>query len=261
MRRKLLITAIVASSVLHLVAASASFASVQTFGFTNITNNGGPNVASQLFVDVWDANGALTGLPAFYGTGVPSSLNIAPDHVLFVFRNTAAIASIITQVYFDDGTLLNPSTPRVWDTDDNTNLRGNVDFTQGAGGPGPGVLPGGASLPIPFVVTAGFLAKADAPPPMRGINDGSDLLGLSFQLINGQTWSDTIAAFSLGGNVGGLRIGLHVQGLPGGQSDSFINTIPDLPPPLGGTVPEPISVAVWSLILGLASVFTARARQ
>jgi len=257
---RLFVTA--AITIVSLMSSAECSASVQTYGFTKLTANSSSNISGQLFVDVWDAAQALTDLTSFYGAGVPN-VDIAPDEVLFVFRNlvTATTPGSITQVYFDDGTLL--GIPRVWDFDDNTNLRGDTDFHQGDSGPGPDDLPGGNLATPGFVTTVNFLAKADAPPTQNGVNGALDLLGISFQLQSGQDWEDTIAAFALGGADGGLRIGLHVQSQADGQSDGYINGGP-LPPPPGGDppfVPEPTSFAVWSLIVGLGAVLTSRSKR
>ena len=67
------------------------------------------------------------------------------------------------------------------------------------------------------------------------------------------TYADVIAALA----DGSLRLGLHVGSIPTDYSDSFING----PPTLGGgppAVPEPMSVAVWSLLMGFAFVAKSR---
>src|SRR3989337_434902 len=76
-----------------LSVGSVSWASIQTFGFFNITNNGNPDVASQLSVDVWDKAQA----DANFG------ITLNAGNILFVFKNAVGIASSITDIYFDDG--------------------------------------------------------------------------------------------------------------------------------------------------------------
>ena len=82
----------IGSSALVIVAAAALSATVATsaqaviFGFNQITTNATPSVGSQLSVDV---------------TRTP-----AGDQVDVHVHNTGSIASSITDIYFDDGTLL-----------------------------------------------------------------------------------------------------------------------------------------------------------
>jgi hypothetical protein len=220
-----------------------------TLSFFRITSNapGSSDAAGQLFVDVWSATGAnSSAFSAFYGSPTVSPVNIAPADVLFVVRNTATIASSVTRVYFDDGTILGLN--RVFDKDNLPNLRGNVDYSAGTSPPGSNDLPGGNA--VGFETTAGFLAKSDPAVSHNGVNDNSDLLGISFSLINGQTYADTIASLI----DGSLRVGLHVQGLPGGYSDSFVNNPPS------SVIPEPLSLIVWSALICCSGLATIRRR-
>jgi hypothetical protein len=199
------------SAVVVLAAASAS---AVTFGFGKITNNGNPNVASQLSVDVTDG-----------GAGT----------VVFTFSNSGPIASSITDIYFDDGTLFGISSI--------TNGAG-TSFSQPAS---PGDLPGGNA--VDFNTTGNFSADSDAPVAVNGVNPG-EMVAITFTLIGGQTFADTIAAIELalanpGVDVdGGLRMGLHVQAIGGpGGSDSYV------------TVPEPtgaILFGIGTLLAGAA---------
>jgi PEP-CTERM motif len=96
-------------------------------------------------------------------------------------------------------------------------------------------LPGGNNLSPPFETTEGFSADSDTPVEANGVNPG-EWVAITFSLIDGQTFADTIAALENGS----LRIGLHVQAIaPSGNSDAFIND--------GTTqVPEPAT----TLLLG-----------
>jgi hypothetical protein len=172
----------------------ATKAEAVTYGFDQLTTNTNTTVASQLFVDV------LAG---------------AAGQVVFTFTNLVGVASSISEIYFDDGTLLgiasiDPSGP-------------GVDFSQGATPP---KLPGGNTATPPFVTTQGFLASSDNPQVANGINTSSEWLAITFNLIGGQTFANTIAALASGD----LRIGLHVTGLAG-SSDSFINDPSPVPIP------------------------------
>ncbi|MCH7702620.1 MAG: hypothetical protein IID37_13130 [Planctomycetes bacterium] len=184
-----------------------------TFGFDNITNNDAGDAVigeAQLFVTVSD-----------FGAG----------QVLFSFTNIGPDASSITDVYFDDGTLLGIAF--LIDADDNGGDLG-VDFTQDGSPPD---LPGGNNLLPPFEVTAGFLADADSPPSSNGVNPGESL-GIVFDLMGGGTLADVISEL----NSAELRIGIHVQGFAGGGSESFVN--PPVP------IPAPGAVALAALGLG-----------
>jgi MYXO-CTERM domain-containing protein len=127
--------------------------------------------------------------------------------VSFTFRNNVGIASSISEVYFDDGTLLGISSI----------TQGGASFVGGSANPGD--LPGGQNLTPPFHVTQGFLADAQGNPSV-GIDTASDFLTINFNLINNKTFADTIWALQ----TGGLRIGMHVRAIgTGGQSDAFVN--------------------------------------
>jgi hypothetical protein len=189
--RKIIGLGLVAAAALTFVQpAQAAY----IYSFTEITNNSSIDVSGQLAVEVTDA-----------GAG----------QVAFTFTNSGPLASSITDVYFDDGTLLGIASV--------TNGTG-VDFSQGAS---PGELPGGSA--ISFQTTAGFSADSNPPTQPMGVNPG-ETLTITFNLINGMTFADTIAAIEQATGDGSLRIGLHVQGLSDGQSESYVNKVPD-----GGT--------------------------
>ncbi|MBE0534952.1 MAG: hypothetical protein IH624_04720 [Phycisphaerae bacterium] len=191
-------------SLIALAFCALTTGSVQanvTYGFECISNNKAADAAigeAQLFVDVSD-----------YGSG----------QVLFTFRNTGPSASSITAVYFDDGTLLGIASI----------INGSgVKFSQGAT---PGNLTGGNA--IGFNTTAGFLADSDSPVQPNGVNP-EEQLGIVFNLVADQKYSDVLSALELGlaqgGVDGSLRIGIRVQGFDGGGSESFVNG-PSIPAP------------------------------
>jgi hypothetical protein len=233
----------------YIITAFASndiaSAAVSTFSFTKITNNGGDaNVTGQLSVSAYDFTQA--------NTDFGLSLNV--NQVLFLFANSGPAASSITDVYFDDGSLLGIASVN--------NILG-VDFSQGAS---PGDLPGGNA--VDFNTTAGFSADSNDPTAINGVNPG-DLLGITFDLLAGQTFADTLAAIALGqANPGvdvdgALRIGVHVQAFANGESEGFVNNgpppPPPPPPPPNNDLPEPISLAIWGIGLALTG-FSARKR-
>lgn len=200
--------------------AVAPSASALTLNFSCITNNNATDCATaeaQLSVTLSDLGGG---------------------QVLFSFANAGPGASSITDVYFDDGTLLGIA--GLIDADDNALGPfgdAGVDFTQGAAPP---ELPGGNT--IGFVTTAGFLADSDPPAQPNGVNP-LETLGVVFNLAGGGTYADILAEIASGE----LRIGIHVQGFAGGGSESLVN------------VPEPGSALLIGL--GLATLASRRVRR
>jgi hypothetical protein len=214
-----------------LVMAAPSRADQVTLDFVNITSNGSTNVAGQLSVVVSDAQ--LSG-----------GLTVGANQVVFRFQNAGPAASSITDVYFDDGTLLGISA-----------LQGSsgVSFSQGASPPN---LPGGGTLSPPFETTQGFLADSNTPVAVNGVNPG-EWLDVRFNLINGQNYSDTVGAL----DSGLLRIGMHVQAIGNGYSDSFVNGPPDGPAPSVVPVPPTLQLAGMALLTGLAGFGWRRRRR
>jgi hypothetical protein len=211
-------------TAISLAFAFATPASAVVLGFDNISANNVTNAASgeaQLGVEVTDAGS---------------------NQVSFRFFNTGPAASSIADVYFDDGTLLGIAA--LIDADDGVGGDSGVDFTQFAS---PSNLPSANSVSPPFETTVGFSADSDSPAQPNGVNPGEELYVI-FDLIGGQDFNDTLAALDLGGNTGGLRIGIHVQGFANGGSESFVNTPPDDPLPPAQNVAEPETL----LLLGLA---------
>lgn len=180
--------------------ALAASASADTYHFTNVTGNNATNAAAgetQLRCDV---------------------TSLGANQVRFQFYMVGTTPMSITDVYFDDGTLLGIAS---------VSGSAGVSFSQGAAPP---EMPGANTMSPAFVTTAGFSADSDPPAQPNGVNPG-EYVNVDFNLIGGQTFVDTINALALGGAAGGLRIGLHVQGFGGGGSESFSNsTVVPLPP-------------------------------
>ena len=196
-----------------------STAQAVSLGFGCISNNLAGDCAigeAQISVEVTDLGGG---------------------QVQFDFMNSGPNASSITDVYFDDGTLLGISS--LIDADDGVGGDPGVDFSGGSAAP-PN-LPAGSMASPPFVATTGFLADSDPPPASMGVNPG-EWLGVIFNLQGGGSFADILAELTSGE----LRIGVHLQALASGGSESFVNV----------PIPEPGTV----LLMGLGLAVLARRR-
>ncbi|HSV70544.1 MAG TPA: hypothetical protein VLI72_10550 [Methylibium sp.] len=217
---------------LVLLLAGRAQAALVTYGFGCIS----PGVAAacatgeaQLRMDVRDTDldGAL----------------LAPQQALFVFRNAGPGASSITDLYFDDGTLLGIAAVR--------NYGSGVDFSQGAS---PGNLPGGNVLSPRFEATAGFTADSNAPTAPNGANPGEQV-GVLFNLLPGATFFDLTRGLdgvvTDASGAAALRVGIHVQAFAQGDSASFIAE--PVAPLSAVPLPAPawlMGAGLWGLLLG-----------
>ena len=187
-------------------------------------------IAQQMTVDVTDAGGGK---------------------VNFEFQNNVGEASSVTALYFDAGGFLGNMV--ILDE------AGGADFTEGSASPSD--PPGGEQAIPPFETTASLLADANNPKPQKGLNSIDDGLTLQFDIENGLTFTDIIAALNLGPNEGdGIRIAAHVQGIGrGGQlSDTFICCSPGSGGGNGGSpTPEPATASLFGLA-ALAAAYRVR---
>lgn len=134
--------------------------------------------------------------------------NASGNNVLFTFTNTGSDASSMTDIYFDEADLFTAIT-----TIDNSDL--GVSFSLNAAPPD---LPGGNTLAVPFITSAGLSMDSDPPVQPNGVNPGESL-GVIATLQSGKTF-DTVLGDLLTGD---FRIGIRVQGFANGGSESFVN--------------------------------------
>jgi hypothetical protein len=210
-----------------MTLSSAVFAVASTtYGFVGVTNTNAANVATgmaALSVEVIDLG---------------YSASAGYNQVGFKFTNNSI--SSLTDVYFDDGTLLGIASI--------VDSGASVSFSQLAS---PSNLPGGNNLTPAFVTTAGFSADSNPPVSPNGVTAG-EWMTITFNLQGTNNYASVISALALpnSGGAGDLRIGLHVQSFSNGGSESFVN----VPTP----VPEADTYAMLLAGLGLVGFAVRR---
>jgi len=203
-----------AGLALVILTAMGAPGQADLYYFKCITDNSAANAAigeAQLSVDV--------------------TAGATAQQVRFDFYNIGPDASSITDIYFDDGTLLGIAA--VYNST-------GVHFTQNMPGNtvSPANLPGAHELTPPFEAVADFSADSDAPTQRNGVNPG-ETVGILFNLQTGGTFDDVISELASRE----LRIGIKVQGFENGGSEGFVDS---------PRVPLPGAVLLGSVGLGMA---------
>ena len=196
--------------IIAAMAAIGAAAQATIYSFDVFTTNGvyGDNPGLNLWADV--SSGAVND-----GTAT------------FTFYNESLFDCAISEIYFDDGTLLGISII--------SNGPGTEFFTGGNNGVNPGNLPAGNNLTPPFEATQSFSIEPTNPEPQNGVNTG-EWVSITFDLIDGQNLPDVLDSIESGA----LRVGIHVQAFPGGNSESAL------------MIPEPataLTLALGGLII------------
>jgi len=204
-------------AVLGLFAVAAN---AELYSFTEITSNSAIDLSGQLQMEV---------------------TAVGATQVKFRFTNNVGLASSITDVYFDDGTLLGIAS---------IGSSSGVAFSQLAS---PGDLPGGGAISPPFVTSAGFSADSDPPTASNGVNASTEWVDIIFDLQVGQDFQSVIDALALDPNTAGaLRVGLHMQALSDGQSESYVNDGHN------GVIPIPGAALLGFVGLGMVGAIRRR---
>ena len=226
----------VLSFIILLLSLSAQSRADMVYDFYAITNNTiySDALSNQLSVVVTGDNSTVT----------------------FEFRNNFndevawPIPGAITEIYFDDGGL--DTSPEI------SNWVGEVNFIHDAD---PGDLPAGNTLNPNFEASIQFSVESDPENPINGIGPGESL-----SLVFDASYDDIIDAIDFGtmdpaeyqalypdGNwfQDSLRVGIHMRGLPGSGSESFL-MVPDGFTPT--VVPLPGAAILGLLGLGAAGI-------
>lgn len=179
-----------------LCAAAAQAGLTQTYDFYNITHNNAANAAigqSQLSVQVSEYEA---------------------DQVGFKFMNNGDEDCVITEIYFQAGSLLGFA----WIDD----TLPEVDFKEEAvGDVNPKNLPGGKSIDPQFIATSAFSIEPLNPEPHWGVKPG-EWVEIVYTLQTGKTYADIVDEL----DSAAMRIGIHVQAFADGGSESFITPEP-----------------------------------
>lgn len=159
--------------------------------------------------------------------------------VTMTYSNNSAISSVIAQIYVDDSGEALLGTPTILSPVVNNQLK----FVVGSGAPAN--MPGGNN--IGFSANTALSVYAANPAPKNGIGQGESLV-LQYTLLSDLgTLSDALQD-------GTLRFGMHVQSIgTAGNSDAFVGTpneLPPPPPPLD-PVPEPATMVLFGLGAGM----------
>jgi hypothetical protein len=234
---------------LMAVAPSAVVASEQ-FGFSSIVTNGSGTDA-QYSVTVYGSQDNTSA----YG------VTVGAHQALFVFRNTAAAASSISEIYFQDGTLLDIAT-----------VKQSAGVNYGSDPATPANLPGGNSLTPQFTPTRSFFSVDSENPQVKmGVNGPSEWVGILFDLKSpNDSYTAVVNALNQTGLYIGaddhlhgasgapaLRIGIHVTGLDGSVgSESFVSVANS---GRVSSVPEPSTLAL--ALCGLVGIGVTQFRR
>ncbi len=157
--------------------------------------------------EIFTDNGNFNNDP---GVNVWMEVSNGDNIVEFTFYNDSTVQSTVTNIYFDDGTLIGAT----------------LSIINGAGTlfaeDGPNNIPGGEE--IFFDADREFNVGAEPPPSSNGINHIGigEWVTIEFELVGG-TLENVLNEL----NLGTLRVGLHIQDFTDGSSESAVNIVPE----------------------------------
>ncbi|MFN6466070.1 MAG: PEP-CTERM sorting domain-containing protein [Nostoc sp. DedVER02] len=198
------------------VVATSAPASATTFGFNNIT--GGDTVG-----DAFAPNFSFDVTDNGSGT------------VLFKFLNNASSTQALKQVAFSVDSAA-------------SGILSNIAVNVGNSGT------------VLFQNNAQNLSQSNNISGWDGTTFGADTKGGNNNAVQsgeslGITFTGNYNTVLSAINAGTLKVGIHVGSLPGGYSDSYVNSVPTTPP--SKSVPEPSTLFGIGLVFGLASLSKA----
>jgi hypothetical protein len=202
--------------VLMATALTASPAQAFRLSLSNISGKSATNALTgqnQLFIDVTDALGGE---------------NAAATSVLFKISNVGTQASSITQINFDNSTVLKSASTI---TDSGT----GVDFSRSTK-----AMNLAAGNTVNF--NSDFSFKSNGSVSQMGVNP-NEWVSILFNLNTGKTLQSVIMDLQKGD----LRLGMHVQAFGDGGSEAFVSQ----PFKVSSTPPPPKKVPEASSAMGL----------
>jgi hypothetical protein len=206
-------------AVAGVAAVSAvSAAPASAFTFSNIPSE---NTAGDAYVSNFNFNVVDQG-----------------DRVLFNIyhlENPATPGSFIRQVYFDDNNYLSDPWANI----------GNFGTVDLPGGASDANFPqGGNSFDTDY-----YFSRQPGGPNNKWAIQGGEKFGVSFQ----GNYANVVTAL----NSGALRLGIHVQALPGDASDSYISSISSNTQ----ETPEPLTMLAAGAAVGFGTMFKKQRDQ
>lgn len=218
---------IAAAAVGIAITTAVNPASAFTIGFNNIPNGdtAGDSLVSNFQVQVTDNSSNVSNTVLFKILN-----NLAPGSL------AANAGTFIRSVHFASGSLLSNFTPNVNNTGFvSFDVSNSLNFPQGNNVPGGFIQVFAADR-----ATGGQQLSNNA----GGIQAG-EALGVRFT----GNYNSVIAALTNGT----LKVGIHVQALPGGGSDSFVTN----PNP----VPEPFTIVGSGVALGVGAMMRKKQQK
>jgi hypothetical protein len=186
-----------AATICFFVAPSLHASPTYKYNFTSVTDNDPLNAAigeSQLLMDVIDAGN---------------------NRVIFNFSNHGPAASAITDVYFEDGTLLGIAS--IDDVDPAVSFSQLAQFTD---------VPTAISTADNFHVTVGFTSDFGDSVYSAGVNPGESI-AVAFDLKPRKNFDNVLD--DLGSQ--SLRIAVQMKGFASGGKEALINKSFSIPSP------------------------------